>query len=323
MVFFEFELDSMKKKTETERTEFDVVIIGGGPAGLSAAVYSGRAGLSALVIEKNIEGGQILLTDVMENYPGCGIIASGELAQRFKEHADHFGTSFDYGEVLKVELAENNFKLVHLDNGKIYKAKVVIIATGASPRRLNVPGEAELTGKGVSYCAVCDGAFFTNKNVAVVGGGDSAVDEALYLSRIASKVTIIHRRNKLRAVKSLQERAFKNPKIDFIWDTVVKEIKGKDSVETLVLQNVKTDEIKEVPFDGVFIFIGLEPNSKAFKDLVPTDDNGFIITNEDMETNIEGIFAAGDVRVKSVRQVVTAVSDGAIAATIAARKYFD
>lgn len=323
MVFPEFDLDSMKKTPKTEKLEFDVIIVGAGPAGLSAAVYSGRAGLSALVIEKNVEGGQILLTDVMENYPGCGIITGNELAQKFKEHADRFGTNYDYGEVLKVELDENNYKLVHLDNGKVYKAKVIIIATGASPRRLNVPGEAELTGKGVSYCAVCDGAFFTDKNVAVIGGGDSAVDEALYLSKIVSKVTIIHRRDKLRAVKSLQERAFKNPKIDFIWDTVVKEIKGKDSVEALVLQNVKTNEIKEVPFDGVFIFTGLEPNSGVFKDLVSTDENGFIVTNEDMETDVEGIFAAGDVRVKSVRQVVTAVSDGAIAATIAARKYFD
>lgn len=318
MVFFDLE----PKRTGPNKTEYDVIIIGAGPAGLGAAIYSGRAGLSTLVVEKNIEGGQILLTDVMENYPGYGLINSNELAQRFKEHADMFGTEFDYGEVTKVDL-DGEQKLVYLDNGKTYKSKVIIIATGASPRRLGVPGEDKFISKGVSYCAVCDGAFFANKNVAVVGGGDSAVDEALYLSRIAAKVTIIHRRDKLRAVKSLQEKAFKNPKIDFIWDTVVKEIKGTDKVESLVLQNVKTGEIKELPFDGVFIFIGLDPNSGIFKDVVEVDENGFIKTNEDMETNVEGIFAAGDVRTKSVRQVITAVADGAIAATIAARKYFE
>ncbi|MDI3473324.1 MAG: thioredoxin reductase [Thermotogaceae bacterium] len=318
MVFFDLE----PKSTGPSKTEYDVIIVGAGPAGLGAAIYSGRAGLSTLVIEKNIEGGQILLTDVMENYPGYGLINSNELAQRFKEHADMFGTEFDYGEVVKVELAGEQ-KLVYLDNGKAYKSKVIIIATGASPRRLGVPGEDRFISKGVSYCAVCDGAFFTNKNVAVVGGGDSAVDEALYLSRIAAKVTIIHRRDKLRAVKSLQEKAFNNPKIDFIWDTIVKEIKGTDKVESLILQNLKTGEIKELPFDGVFIFIGLNPNSGIFKDIVDVDENGFIKTNEDMETNVDGIFAAGDVRVKSVRQVITAVADGAIAATIAARKYFE
>ena len=319
MVFFDLEA----KKTGPEKTEYDVIIIGAGPAGLGAAIYSGRAGLSTLVVEKNIEGGQILLTDVMENYPGYGIINSNELAQKFKEHADLFGTEFDYGEVVKLELDNENSKLVHLDNGRVYKSKVIIISTGASPRKLGVPGEDKFISKGVSYCAVCDGAFFANKNVVVIGGGDSAVDESLYLSRIVSKVTIIHRRDKLRAVKSLQEKAFKNPRIDFIWDTVVKEIKGNDKVEALVLQNVKTGKIEELPVDGVFIFIGLEPNSGIFKDFVETDENGFIITNEDMETSVKGIFAAGDVRVKSVRQVITAVSDGAIAATIAARKYFD
>jgi thioredoxin reductase (NADPH) len=298
----------------------DLVIIGGGPAGLTAAIYSSRALIETLVIEKMLPGGQPVLTTYIENYPGFPEGISGvEFAQRLESQAEKFGTkiitSNPVSRLLKVE---EGFQIE--TEGETFLAKAVIVATGTSPRKLDVPGEKEFIGRGVSYCAVCDGAFYKDKVVAVVGGGDSALDEAIYLTRFASKVYLIHRRVQLRAEKILQERAFSNPKINFIWDTVVKGIEGNRKVERLRLLNVKSQEETELSADGIFIYIGTIPNSSIVKDLVQLDENGYIITDAMMRTNILGIFAAGDVRNTVFRQLATVVGDGAIAAN-SAEKY--
>lgn len=321
MDFFETGVDTFKKEKLKER--YDVVIIGGGPAGMSSALYARRSGLSVLVVEKVAEGGQMLLTNIIENYPGFRKITGGDLAKKMKEHAEMFGAEFIFGEVVRMENLHSDEKKIILRDGRGILSKVIILAMGASPKELGVPGEREFKAKGVSYCAVCDGHFFAGKHVVVVGGGDTAIEEALFLSNIASKVTVVHRRDKLRAVKYLQERAFGNERIEFIWNSIVKEIKGDEKVRSIILENVKTGESIEYPIDAVFVSIGLKPASEVVRGIVDMDDNGFIFTDENMETNIEGIFAVGDVRVKPLRQVITAVSDGAIAATMAARKYFD
>lgn len=305
---------------------YDVIVIGGGPAGLSAALYAGRARLSTLVIEKKKEGGQIALTSEVENYPGCVDGESGpSLIDRMHKQVLHFGADVIYDEIESVVL-EGSIKQL---KGKkdLYKAKAVIIATGASPRPIGCPGEKEFTGKGVSYCATCDGSFFEDFDIYVVGGGDTAVEEAMYLTKFGRSVTIIHRRDELRAAKSIQDKAFKNPKIKFMWDTVVKELRGDGILNTMVVENVKTGEQTTIEADeedmtfGVFGFIGYVPKTDIFKDIL-TLDKGYIVTDENMKTNIDGVFAAGDVRVKSLRQVVTAAADGAIAA-VQAEKYIE
>ena len=292
---------------------YDIVVIGGGPAGLSAGLYGARSRAKTLILEKGKWGGQAATTEELENYPGSIEQPTGpEITARMKRQVEEFGAETKAETVTKLEL-DGKIKRVITDSAE-YQAKTVIIATGAKPRLLGCPGELELRGKGVSYCATCDADFFTDLRVVVVGGGDSAIQEAIYLTKFAEKVTVIHRRDELRAAKSIQERAFANPKIDFIWDSVVTEIKGDGIVESVVVKNVKTNEIKEVQTDGVFMFVGYDPVSDLVKGLVDMDEKGYIITDENMSTSVEGVFAAGDVRVKSLRQVVTAASDGAIAA---------
>ena len=300
-------------------TEVELIIVGGGPAGLTSAIYSARALIDTLVIEKMLPGGQPVLTTFIENYPGFPEGISGpELAERLESQAGKFGAKIITSRpVLNISRKEEGFEVkTEIES---FLGKAVIVATGTSPRKLNVPGEEEFTGRGVSYCAVCDGAFYRDRVVAVVGGGDSAMDESIYLTRFASKVFVIHRRNQLRAEKILQERAFSNPKISFIWDTVVQSIEGDRKVELLKLKNVKTGEISELKVDGIFIYIGSTPNSSMVKDLVELDENGFIITDNCMKTSVPGLFAAGDVRNTSFRQLATAIGDGAIAANSAER----
>jgi len=305
---------------DKEEKNYDVVIIGAGPAGMTAAVYTARSNLSTVMIERGVPGGQMANTEDVENYPGYESILGPDLANKMLDHAKKFGTEYAYGDVQEI-IDEKEYKIVKAGN-KQYKAKAVIIATGSKPRLLGVPGEQELAGRGVSYCAVCDGAFFNNKELVVVGGGDSAVEEAVYLTKFASKVTIIHRRDQLRAQKILQDRAFKNEKIDFIWNSTVEEILGEDRVEAVRIKNKETGETTDFPTNGVFIYVGNEPLTTPFKNLGITNESGYILTNENMETKIPGIFAAGDVREKNLRQIVTATGDGSIAA-MAAQQYIE
>ncbi|NLY66618.1 MAG: thioredoxin-disulfide reductase [Tissierellia bacterium] len=305
---------------------YDVIIIGGGPAGLAAGLYASRSRLKTLILEKEKMGGQIVTTDEVANYPGSIENASGpSLIKRMVEQAEEFGAEIKLDEIKEVDF-EGKIKVLKGSKGE-YKAKSVIIATGAQPRKIGCPGEAEFTGRGVSYCATCDAAFFEDMEVFVVGGGDTAVEEGMYLTKFARKVTIIHRRDELRAAKSIQEKAFANEKMHFMWDSVVKEIKGDGIVESMVVENVKTGELTEIVADeedgtfGIFVFIGFLPNTQLFEGIIDME-NGYIVTDQDMKTNIPGVFAAGDVRAKSLRQVVTATGDGAIAA-IQAEKYIE
>ncbi len=292
--------------------QYDIVIIGAGPAGLAAGVYAARARRSTAIIERNVTGGQIALTSDIENYPGIDTINGFQLGMAMQEQAEKYGAEMVYAEVTGIEPQEGGH-LVHTDGGD-YLAKALIVTAGADYNKLEVPGEARLTGKGVSYCGTCDAAFFKDQEVAVVGGGDAALDEGLFVARYASKVNVIHRRDRLRASAVLQDRAFANEKVNFIWDTVVESIDGEDQVKSLQLRNVKTDEAREFPVGGVFIFIGQTPNSSILEGLLSTDAGGHVIVNEWMETNVPGIFAAGDIRNNSARQVVTSTGDGATAA---------
>ena len=295
-----------------------MVIIGGGPAGLTAGLYCARSRFDTLLIEKGIIGGQITNAEQVENYPGFPKGVSGiELGQLIHEQATSYGLKTLLAEVTKVALSQKN-NLVNTSEGDIM-AESIIIASGAQFRKLEVPGEDKYVGKGVSYCATCDGPLFKGKTVAVIGGGDSAVTEALYLSRFASSVKVIHRRSQLRASKIFEERARAEPKIEFVWDTVASQIEGDGVVKQLRLKNIKNDKISVLELAGVFVAIGSRPNSAQWRDLLPLDEAGYIITNELMETKIPGIFAAGDVRHNSARQVITAAGDGATAATSAAR----
>ncbi|MBZ6527081.1 thioredoxin-disulfide reductase [Aerococcaceae bacterium DSM 111021] len=294
-----------------ERIEADVIIIGAGPGGMTAALYASRANLKTIMIEKGAPGGELINTADVENYPGFTKIGGPELAGKFFESAMEFGAEHLYGDVTHIEVSGTT-KYVHTTD-KIYIAPAVIIATGAHHRELGIPGEERLSGSGVSYCAVCDGFFFRNRNLIVVGGGDSAVEEGNYLTQFADKVTIVHRRDQLRAQQILQDRAFNNPKVDFIWDSVVEEIKGEHGVESVSVRNVKTNKIEEVPTNGVFVYVGLIPNSYVVDNLGVTDNEGWIITNERMETTVPGLFAVGDIRQKHLRQIVTAAGDGSIA----------
>lgn len=305
---------------------YDVVIIGAGPAGLSAGLYAARARLKTLIVEKEAAGGQIATTDEVANYPGSIEHATGpSLVARMVQQAEEFGVERVSDTVVSVEL-EGDIKTIKCEKNE-YKAKTLIIATGAVPKHIGCPGEKELTGRGISYCATCDGAFFEDLEVFVVGGGDSAVEEAMYLTKFAKKVTIVHRRDALRAAKSIQEKAFKNEKMAFMWDSVITEVKGDGILESMTVKNVKTGEMTEYVADendgtfGIFVFVGYDPATKLFEGMVEME-NGYIKTDDNMKTNIPGVFAAGDNRVKSLRQVVTATADGAIAAT-QAEKYIE
>ncbi len=298
----------------SEEKIYDVIIAGAGPAGLTAAVYTSRANMSTLMIERGIPGGQMANTEDVENYPGYDHILGPDLSNKMFEHAKKFGAEYAYGDVKQIIDGEE-YKTVKAGGGKEYKARSIIIGTGAEYKKLGIPGEKELSGRGVSYCAVCDGAFFKNKELVVVGGGDSAVEEGVYLTRFASKVTIVHRRDKLRAQKILQNRAFDNEKIDFIWNHTVKEINADNNkVGSVTLVSTENGEEREFKTDGVFIYIGMLPLNEAIKDLGITNENGYVETNSEMETKISGIFAAGDIREKTLRQIVTATGDGSIAA---------
>ncbi|MDX1918491.1 MAG: thioredoxin-disulfide reductase [Candidatus Caenarcaniphilales bacterium] len=296
---------------------FDLVIIGGGPAGLSAALYGARGNVSTLLIEKGLPGGELNNTEEVENYPGLDHLKGPQIGEMMTEHARRFGAYFQELTTIRSIDLKSQPKIIETDQGQ-FKARSVIIATGSEHRKLNVPGEKELAGKGVSYCAVCDGAFFKNKHVVVVGGGNAAVEEGNFLTRYASKVTLVHRRDTLRAEKIIQTRATNNPKMNFIWWTTVEEIIGDAlGVTKVKLKNVQTGEVSELACDGVFIYVGLEPNIELFKEQIELDEGNRVITSEKLETNIPGVFAAGDVRVTPLRQAVTAAADGSLAATTA------
>lgn len=298
-----------------EKIEADVVVIGAGPAGMTAALYASRANLKTIMLEKGAPGGEMINTADVENYPGYSLISGPELSAKMYEGAMRFGAEHVYGDVQKLEVKDDLKYITTSD--KQYVAPVVIVATGSHHRRLGVPGEDKLTGQGVSYCAVCDGFFFRDRHLVVVGGGDSATEEGVYLTQFAEKVTIIHRRDELRAQQILQERAFDNPKVDFIWDSVVEEIQGEQNVTGVQIRNRKTDEISVFPCEGVFVYIGLIPNSDIVEGLGITDEEGWVITNEKMETSIPGLFAVGDVRQTPLRQIATAVGDGSHAGHMA------
>ena len=313
---------------------YDVVIVGSGPAGLSAAIYAKRAGLSAVTLEKNpMSGGQVLNTYEVDNYPGLPGINGFELGMKFREHADKLGCEFKEASLISVESIgaweekaelsaasvdarskKDQGFLLTTDQGEI-RARTVLAATGASHAKLNVEGEAELAGMGVSYCATCDGAFFRGKVTAVVGGGDVAVEDAIFLARSCEKVYLIHRRDELRAAAVLQKEVMALPNVEIVWDTVVEKINGKDQVESLSVKNVKTGETKELILQGVFVAVGIIPAGEVFQDLAECNEKGYLIAGEDCATTMPGLYAAGDVRGKKLRQIVTAVADGANAVT--------
>jgi len=305
---------------------YDVIIIGAGPAGLSAGLYAARARMNTLILEKDKPGGQIVTTAEVANYPGSIPDATGpSLVARMVEQCEEFGAERKKEGVISLDMT-GKIKIVRTENTE-YQAKSIIIATGAVPRKLDCPGEKELTGKGISYCATCDGDFFTDLEIFCIGGGDTALEEAMYLTKFARKVTLVHRREEFRAAKSIVDKVMKHPKIEIIWNAVVEEVKGDGLLESVVFKNVVTGETWERVADeddgtmGVFVFVGYLPHSQLF-DGVDKDKTGYIITDDDMRTNIPGVYAAGDIRVKSLRQVITASADGAIAA-VQAEKYIE
>jgi len=301
---------------------YDVVIVGGGPAGLTAGLYTARGKLRSLLLEKGLTGGLVTTTEWVENYPGFeeGIMGA-ELAQKMERQAARFGLEIVHDSVTNISI-NGKIKEVSLESGKKIEAKSIIITTGAHPRNLKVQGEDEFRGKGVSYCATCDGAFFKGERIAVVGGGDSAVQESIFLTKFAEKVYVIHRRDKLRAEKILQERAFANPKIEFIWDSVVEQIAGDTGVTAVHVRNVKNDKKSTIDVQGVFIYIGYNPNTEFMAGLANLDADNYLVTDENMATSAPGVFAAGDVRSKPLKQITTAVGDGAIAA-VSVEKYVE
>jgi len=307
---------------EGVKTEvYEVIIIGGGPGGLTAGLYTSRARLSTLLIENALFGGQMTTTEMIENYPGFPQGVSGdELGRLMEDQAKKFGVKTVTQEVVKVSL-EGDVKVVQTYE-TTYRCEALIVSTGAEYRKLGIPGEKEFAGKGVSYCATCDGAFFRDSQIVVVGGGDSALTEALFLTKFARELTIIHRRDALRGTKIYQERALASPKIKFLWNSIVQEIKGDSTVRSINVKNVKTGEIKEVETEGVFLFVGLVPRTQFLKGVVQMDEAGYILTHEDCETSTKGIFAVGDCRKKLLRQIATAVGDGATAA-FAAEKFLE
>lgn len=299
----------------SEERIYDVVIAGAGPAGMTAAVYASRADLDTLMLERGIPGGQVANTEDVENYPGFDHVLGPDLSNKMFEHAKKFGAKYAYGDIKEIE-DYGEYKLIKAGKHE-YKTRTLIIATGAQYKKLGVEGEDEFGGRGVSYCAVCDGAFFKGKDLAVVGGGDSAVEEGMYLTRFANKVTVIHRRDELRAQKILQDRAFKNDKMEFIWDTTVDTINGDGKVNSLTLNDKDDQQQRDFSADGVFIYIGMLPLNEPFKSLGILNEEGYIPTNQNMETDIPGIFAAGDIREKELRQIINAAGDGSIAAETA------
>ena len=302
---------------------YDVVIIGGGPAGLTAGLYTARARRKSLLIEKGLPGGLVTTTEWVENYPGFeeGIMGV-ELAQKMEKQAMRFGLEIIQGSVVDISVP-NSLKKTILEDSRQYEAKSIILATGAHPRLLKIKGENEFRGKGVSYCATCDGAFYKDRRIAVVGGGDSAVQEAIFLTKFAEIVYVIHRRDELRAEKILQERAFSNPKIKFVWNSIAEKIDGDDAgVNVIHITNVKNGDKYALDVQGVFIYIGYNPNTEFLKGLVSLNKESYIITDENMSSSVPGIFAAGDVRSKQLKQIATAVGDGATAA-MAAEKYVE
>ena len=302
---------------------YDIIIAGGGPAGLTAGMYASRARLNTLLLEKTAIGGQIIKSDQIENYPCFEKSVSGfELMHNLEKQAKSFGLQIETGSIQSLSTEADGQQKTIIAEDREYQCKALIIATGSEPNTLNIEGEEKLTGRGVSYCATCDGAFFRDKEVAVVGGGDAAIEEALFLARLVKKVHIIHRRDQLRAIKILQERAFANENMAFIWDSVVEKIEGDKEVESLLLKNVKNNSSLSLKVEAVFIYVGLHPNTEWLKGTLPLTDQGFIETNDRMETTLPGVFAAGDVRNKLLRQVATAVGDGSTAA-FAAEKFID
>ena len=304
------------------RQEFDVVVVGAGAAGLTAGLYCARANLSTALLERGIPGGQLLNTDVIEDWPGEEHITGAELAQKFDAHTRKFGIELIMKNVSQIYV-DGDRSIVEADDGDVFAALAVIVTAGGEPRKLDAPGEKELQGKGVSYCAVCDGPFFKDQVVAVIGGGDSAFQEAVYLTRFASKVYLIHRRGEFRAQKDLQERAFKNPKVEVIRSHVVERIVGDDKVESALIQNVKDDSTRTLELSAVFIYVGFNPyGPRLFRDHIKHDEQCYILTDTKMETETPGVFAAGDTRAQLVRQITTAVGDGTTAA-IAAERYIE
>ena len=304
--------------SEKKKYEFDVLILGGGPAGLAAAIYAARGAAKTAVVDISMFGGQPSNYLELENYPGFSHIGGYELMEKFEEHADMFNIEkFPMQEIRKIELLGGEKIVETLDS--VFYAKTIILATGAQAKKLCVKGELEFAGRGVSYCAVCDGAFYRDKVVAVVGGGNAAVEEGIYLTKFAQKVYIVHRRDTLRADKIIQERAFKNEKIEFVFDSVPVEIQGSESVQGFLIKNVKTDELKTLSVDGVFPYIGFEPNVSLLNGQLKQDEGGFIVTDNKMQTSVPGVYAVGDVRTTPLRQVITAASDGAVAGCFASK----
>ena len=304
-----------------QEKEYDVIIIGGGPAGLSAGLYTARARLKSLLIERGAVGGQILNAEMVENYPGFPDGISGlDLTQFMHQQATSFGLETTIAQVTGIEISGERKLVKASDNS--YAARAVIVAGGSERQKLGVPGETEFTGRGLSYCATCDGAFFKEKPIAVIGGGNAAITEALELTKFASKVTVIHRRRELRATQILQERAFAEPKIEFLWDTVVEEIVGETLVNGIRVRNVNTGQESVLEVSGVFVSVGFKPNTDYLKDILNLDAAGAIVTNDRMETGVPGMLAAGDIRSNSIRQVISAAGDGATAA-IYAERYID
>lgn len=305
----------------SEEKVYDVIIIGAGPAGMTAAVYTSRANMSTLMLEKGIPGGQMANTEDVENFPGFEHILGPELSTKMFDHSRKFGAEYAYGDVKSVEDGDPYKKVVL--GKKEYLAKSVIVATGSSYRKIGIPGEERLSGRGVSWCAVCDGAFFKGKELVVIGGGDSAVEEANYLTRFATKVTVIHRRDQLRAQKILQQRAFDNEKINFIWNHTVEEVLGEDKVSGVRIKSTEKNEEQDFACEGVFIYVGMDPISQAVTGLGILNESGYVVSNDaDMSTAVPGIFAAGDVREKTLRQIVTATGDGSQAA-LSAQHYVE
>jgi len=300
---------------------YDVIIIGGGPAGLTAGLYNARARLSVLLLERLAPGGQVLTTDWVENYPGFPDGVSGfELMDRMKTQAERFGLKIQSEEVIRLELSEKR-KVVFLNSGTL-ESKTIILACGATWKKLGIEGEDRLMGRGISFCATCDGPFYRDEEVAVIGGGDTAVEEAIFLTRFVKRIYLVHRRDKLRATKLLQERAMSEEKITLVWETIPLRILGQNSVEAIELRNVKTGDVQRKEVKGVFVFIGTIPNTELVKDSVKLDENGFILTDDNMQTSIPGVFAAGDIRSKLFRQISTAVGEGA-AASYSAERYLE
>lgn len=303
-------------------TIYDVIIIGGGPAGLTAGLYTSRAKLKSLLLERMIMGGQVMTTTKVENYPGFpGGIDGPDLMMKFQEHCQEFGLEVITGEAENL-VDRGDYKALTVD-GKELKARAVIITTGAEPSKLGIEGEETFVGRGVSYCATCDGAFFRDVEVAIIGGGDTAAEEALFLTRFASKVYLVHRRDELRATKILQDRLASNEKVEIVWDTVVERAIGDNSgLKSIVLRNVKTDETRDLPLAGMFVAIGVTPKAHFLAEVLELDADGHILTDAECRTSMSGVFAAGDVRKKILKQIATAVGDGAVAA-IMAEKYLD